>query len=84
MLARKGLIGLLEFGETCFNRNLFRLDHKPYLIACRFKYNERLFEPKPGVGRQYRRDVHYPKEYTIKPIPTTNLAGRDPETGFVN
>lgn len=40
-------------------------------------------KPKPGDGRQYRRIIHFPKEYTIKPLDTTHLAGRDPVTGRV-
>ena len=36
--------------------------------------------PKPGTV-YLRRTVHYPQTYTIKPVPTTNLAGRDPKTG---
>jgi len=48
----------------------------------RFKeLNEEL--PKPGVGGYYRRTVHYPEKYTIKPVPYTNLAGRDPVSGRV-
>jgi large subunit ribosomal protein L2 len=53
-------------------------------IQVRFKFRE-LDIPKPGagVGQQFRRTVHYPEKYTIKPIPTTNLGGRDPKTGRV-
>lgn len=40
-------------------------------------------KPLPGTGRAFRRIVHYPKEYTVKPLEVTNLAGRDPETGRV-
>lgn len=43
-------------------------------------------KPKPGTnGKQYRRIVHFPinYEYTVKPLETTHLAGRDPETGRV-
>uniref|UniRef100_A0A336K1N7 CSON007364 protein n=1 Tax=Culicoides sonorensis TaxID=179676 RepID=A0A336K1N7_CULSO len=49
----------------------------------RFKSNlENLFgKPEPGKGKSYRRIVHFPKEYTVKPLDTTNLAGRDPVTG---
>lgn len=39
--------------------------------------------PKPGDGRCYRRVVHYPKRYTVEPIPYTRLGGRDPVTGRV-
>lgn len=39
-------------------------------------------KPKPGVkGNCYRRVVHFPEEYTVKPLNTTNLGGRDPVTG---
>lgn len=38
-------------------------------------------KPKPGAGHQFRRVVHYPEEYTIKPLKITHLAGRDPESG---
>lgn len=38
-------------------------------------------KPKPGKGQAFRRIVHYPKEYTVEPLPVTNLAGRDPVTG---
>lgn len=37
--------------------------------------------PKPGDGKAFRRIVHYPDEYTVRPLEVTNLAGRDPETG---
>jgi hypothetical protein len=37
--------------------------------------------PKPGNGRQFRRIVHYPDNYTVEPLNVTNLAGRDPVTG---
>jgi len=51
-------------------------------IQVRFKFKE-IVVPKPGWPLYLRRTVHYPEKYTIKPIPTTNLAGRDPETGRV-
>lgn len=38
-------------------------------------------KPKPGNGKAFRRIVHYPDEYTVRPLDVTNLAGRDPETG---
>ncbi|XP_045538765.1 39S ribosomal protein L2, mitochondrial [Papilio machaon] len=38
-------------------------------------------KPKPGFGKSYRRIVHFPEEYTVKPLNVTNLAGRDPVTG---
>lgn len=40
-----------------------------------------LEKPKPGLGKSYRRIVHFPEEYTVKPLQVTNLAGRDPVTG---
>jgi len=40
-------------------------------------------KPKPGEGQQFRRIVHYPEEYTVEPLKTTHLAGRDPVTGRV-
>ncbi|XP_028043527.1 39S ribosomal protein L2, mitochondrial [Bombyx mandarina] len=40
-------------------------------------------KPKPGFGKSYRRIVHFPEQYTVKPLEVTNLAGRDPETGRV-
>lgn len=40
-------------------------------------------KPKPGDGKAFRRIVHYPDEYTVKPLEVTNLAGRDPVTGRV-
>lgn len=40
--------------------------------------------PKPGSGEgQFRRIVHYPEEYTIRPLNNTHLAGRDPISGRV-
>lgn len=38
-------------------------------------------KPKPGQGQAFRRIVHYPDEYTVRPLDVTNLAGRDPKTG---
>ncbi|XP_037972013.2 39S ribosomal protein L2, mitochondrial [Plutella xylostella] len=40
-----------------------------------------IVKPKPGFGKAYRRIVHFPESYTVKPLDVTNLAGRDPETG---
>ncbi|XP_017785629.1 PREDICTED: 39S ribosomal protein L2, mitochondrial [Nicrophorus vespilloides] len=42
------------------------------------KYVEK---PTPGLGISYRRIVHYPEEYTVKPLDVTNLGGRDPVSG---
>jgi len=41
-------------------------------------------KPKIGVGRAYRRKVHFPKDrtqYTVQPLDNSHLAGRDPRTG---
>ena len=40
-------------------------------------------KPKPGLGKQYRRQVFFPKDgkYTIEPLDTKHLAGRDPVSG---
>lgn len=38
-------------------------------------------KPKPGTGQAFRRIVHYPDEYTVRPLEVTNLAGRDPVSG---
>lgn len=45
-----------------------------------YKY---VIKPKPGRGKAYRRIVHYPEQYTVKPLDVTNLAGRDPVTGRI-
>ncbi|ODM87263.1 39S ribosomal protein L2, mitochondrial [Orchesella cincta] len=48
--------------------------HMSFNQLARFK--EHMVEaPKPGKGNYFRRDVHYPEKYTIKPIPYTNMAG---------
>lgn len=56
---------------------------KYYQICVRsIYYVGEIEKPKPGVkGKSYRRIVHYPKDYTVKPLEVTNLAGRDPVTG---
>ena len=40
-------------------------------------------KPQPGNGRQFRRIIHFKDEYTVEPLDTTHLAGRDPVTGRV-
>jgi len=54
-------------------------------VQQRFRRIKAIPTPKPGVGIPYRRIVHYPEDrkYTIVPLYTTNLAGRDPVTGRV-
>ncbi|KAF7282898.1 mitochondrial ribosomal protein L2 [Rhynchophorus ferrugineus] len=44
------------------------------------KYVEK---PTPGIGIAYRRKVHFPDQYTVKPLEVTNLGGRDPESGRI-
>lgn len=49
------------------------------LTVVRFrKYVEK---PEIGNGKAYRRIIHYPEEYTVKPLEVTNLGGRDPVSG---
>lgn len=45
----------------------------------------RIDRPKPSDKKNYRYQVHYPEDgqYTIKPLKTTKLAGRHPETGRI-
>ncbi|XP_018322266.1 39S ribosomal protein L2, mitochondrial [Agrilus planipennis] len=38
-------------------------------------------KPLIGHGKSFRRIVHYPEEYTVKPLEVTNLGGRDPVSG---
>lgn len=39
--------------------------------------------PMTGRGKSFRRTVHYPETYTVKPLEVTHLAGRDPVSGRV-
>jgi large subunit ribosomal protein L2 len=52
-----------------------------------FIYDDKLRHKKGvgGAGNQFRRTVHFPedKQYTVKPLDNTHLAGRDPKTGRV-
>ncbi|KAI4457771.1 ribosomal protein l2 [Holotrichia oblita] len=50
-----------------------------FLVAVRMK--KWVDKPEIGYGVSYRRKVHFPEEYTIKPLEVTNLGGRDPVTG---
>lgn len=45
------------------------------------RFRKYVEKPIPGFGISYRRIVHYPEEYTVKPLDVTNLAGRDPISG---
>lgn len=49
-------------------------------VPRRYKY-ELVKKPKPGVGKAFRRIVHFEDRYTVKPLNVTNLGGRDPVTG---
>ncbi|XP_042226963.1 39S ribosomal protein L2, mitochondrial-like [Homarus americanus] len=42
-------------------------------------------QPAPGDHKNYRYKVHFPEDgqYTVKPLKTTKLGGRDPETGRI-
>ncbi|KAL0273407.1 UNVERIFIED_CONTAM: hypothetical protein PYX00_006075 [Menopon gallinae] len=54
------------------------------VVPRRLKFAGRFFEkPVIGHGKSFRRIVHFPEEYTVKPLNVTNLGGRDPETGRV-
>ncbi|XP_057664889.1 39S ribosomal protein L2, mitochondrial [Diorhabda carinulata] len=49
---------------------------------CSVRFKAKIVElPQIGHGKCFRRIVHYPEEYTVKPLNVTNLAGRDPKTG---
>lgn len=45
------------------------------------RYKKYVEKPIPGYGISYRRIVHYPEKYTVKPLDVTNLGGRDPVSG---
>lgn len=62
--------------------NLLKHNVKTIVIPERTIYKF-IKKPLPGAGQAFRRIVHYPDEYTVKPLEVTNLAGRDPETGRV-
>nr|CAI5853116.1 unnamed protein product [Callosobruchus analis] len=48
----------------------------------RIRYKAKPVEkPLIGHGKSFRRIVHYPEKYTVKPLEVTNLGGRDPKTG---
>lgn len=51
------------------------------LVSVRFR--KYVVKPQPGFGISYRRIVHFPEKYTVKPLDVTNLAGRDPVSGRV-
>lgn len=54
-----------------------------HTTPCSFEWNAfHLCLPKPLHNRLWRK-VQYPEKYTVEPLPVTNLAGRDPDTGRV-
>ena len=62
-----------------------------YFIQCRGKrkgppgaktYAYDLKQPElPEPSHAFRRRVHFPEEYTVKPLSVTRLGGRDPVSG---
>ncbi|XP_035446957.1 39S ribosomal protein L2, mitochondrial [Spodoptera frugiperda] len=54
-----------------------------HVAAVNFASQPDIDKPKPGLGKSYRRIVHFPEQYTVKPLEVTNLAGRDPVSGRV-
>ncbi|XP_068209923.1 large ribosomal subunit protein uL2m-like [Palaemon carinicauda] len=56
-----------------------------FLQDVRFYNVYQIDRPKPGTKRNLKFLVHYPedKEYTVKPLKMTKLAGRDPDTGRI-
>lgn len=65
--------------------NLIRTAQFSTTSVC-YRLKKRVFfveKPKPGKGDQFRRIVHFPENYTVEPLKTTHLAGRDPKTGRV-
>lgn len=67
--------GLTIAGQSIITRRTI------HTTVINFASKPNVVKPKPGFGKSYRRIVHYPEEYTVKPLEVTNLAGRDPETG---
>lgn len=53
-----------------------------HITATSFASKPNVVKPKPGFGKSYRRIVHFPEEYSVKPLEVTNLAGRDPVSGM--
>lgn len=67
--------GLIIAGQSALTRRAI------HITAINFASKPNVVKPKPGFGKSYRRIVHFPEEYSVKPLEVTNLAGRDPETG---
>lgn len=69
-------------------RCLFRVLNTPRIKQLPFRQLQernvwiKVDKPEPGVGgKSYRRIVHFPEKYTVKPLEVTNLGGRDPVSG---
>lgn len=73
---------LTRFAHLKLSVPILQLSNKNVALPVRTIYKF-VDKPKPGDGQAFRRKVHYPKEYTVKPLEVTNLAGRDPITGRV-
>ncbi|KAL0870607.1 hypothetical protein ABMA27_005567 [Loxostege sticticalis] len=76
-MALNRLFSKLTIAPTLINRRAI------HVCATNFASKPNIQKPKPGFGKAYRRIVHFPEEYTVKPLEVTNLAGRDPESGRV-
>nr|AER27809.1 mitochondrial ribosomal protein L2 [Antheraea yamamai] len=74
-MALNRLFASLTITPTLVTRRTF------HVAGVNFASKPIVNKPKPGYGKSYRRVVHFPEEYTVKPLQVTNLAGRDPETG---
>ncbi|KAJ8962138.1 hypothetical protein NQ318_018095 [Aromia moschata] len=66
-----------------FAKLTFRCGQYPFSkILGGVRYKIRYVEkPQIGNGKSFRRIVHYPTDYTVKPLNVTNLGGRDPKSG---
>lgn len=76
-MALNRLFSKLTIAPTLINRRAI------HVCATNFASKPNIEKPKPGFGKAYRRIVHFPEEYTVKPLEVTNLAGRDPESGKI-
>ncbi|KAJ6635516.1 39S ribosomal protein L2, mitochondrial [Pseudolycoriella hygida] len=76
------MASLVKLFQNCKISGLLTNSAKCIVVPERTIYKF-IKKPSPGTGHAYRRIVHYPKEYTVKPLDVTNLAGRDPVTGRV-
>lgn len=60
------------------------INQRPLQYGVQVRYITKFVEkPEPGGGKQFRRIVHFPENYTVQPLRVTNLAGRDPVSGRV-